>query len=1047
MILRFLLLVLVFQFNPSLFGYDNGLRVYFLQKLTNGTPGQTVVLQVLLNNQSHHSLILIDNLDLPPGWKALPVYQLYGHLSPNQSYTQTIVLQIPDDELDGDYRVRYTTWARNNINIQESDDTIVIVRTPAPEVCTEEVFFEIEDEELPLDNQPQPLFSVVCGKKMETSPGKILYISTCLHNETDLELCRTIQLQCPDGWQSIPSESIEAIAEPEATCVKIFAIKIPEGLFAGDYPLTFSLEGESEKHTVIVSVLPEVLFSAYFEGLQNCYPLGEPIELKLLCKNESNVSIRLNIKAKGDPLCQMIHTEEPFEIPPQETYEVILFVKPKFDTSLAKQFVLVEINNADTGERFYQNSLCLLMSQSGSNDEDLYNRIPCYARAIALGDNGDHVLAAEFAGGGLIDPERNRYLDFFFRIPTDSRNVIYSIDQRMYVGVWEDDWSVDLGDTVYVLSPLTQRSNYGRGGGFDISPYPWFYGAHYTQNTFNNDYNPKQSCAYVGYSPSNWADCELNYMHQDLQEYPTTNIVTISSDMQFPGNAITELELGKNFVSNKVKGDRAAFRFATRGRSENDCWYDIEKVYAGSAFYGYYQHLDLFATTVDFPLGNTTRGNLSYSRLKQNFDIPCSFTNNCLFDFDEDDGYPLKPRQRQFSGKVIYSFENGLSVSPNCLWLRAKDVGVGSEYNFNQQWAGVTCSLAKREFVFVTNCSFGRQKNYLTGHTTSFLQQYYLYLGKDFSEDIQGTLFYEGGNTNYYDAGPWRTSFGGSIRYRYGRGSFMELYLQRVNNTPDRFQLSQVTYNLNHNFKNLHSLQASVQYFHYKTHYRNDFLFMVSYTIPFTTAVGRRKDIGSLDGYVFDTYTNRPISNATVNCNGLRTVTSEEGRFAFRSLPTGEHLVKTEILPSNLICQNVGSDKVNVLGGKNNLVNIPVSGTCLIEGEILRYSFEDSLESLAAQFEGKSKPKLVEQGGARGIRVFISRDNGKEVYTALTDGRGRFCFPKLRPGNWEVWASTTFLPDLHYLEPEKQIVALEPGEKERLTFKIIPQAQQIQQLE
>jgi hypothetical protein len=641
-------------------------------------------------------------------------------------------------------------------------------------------------------------------------------------------------------------------------------------------------------------------------------------------------------------------------------------------------------------------------------------------------------LGAEFAGGGIIDPERNRWLDFFFRIPTESRNVIYSMDQRFYVGVGENDWKLDLGDTVYTLTPLTQRSFLGRGIGLDAFKDPWSFGAHFCQNIFNNDYNPRQTCLYIDYSPLPWIDLGLNYMHKELQETPTTNIVTLSSELQFPKEGLTEIEFGKNFVTSYSDHSTEAFRFASNGGYGKDSWYDIEKVYAGAEFFGYYQHIDLFSSTLDFPLRSCTRGTLSYTLLKQNFDL----------EYDSTNGYPLLPRQEQVNGTINHTFNSSTSLSINGLWLRAKDRGKRRQYHFNQLWGGFSLNVSKQKYLFVGNCSFGQQQNYLTGGSSTFLQQYNLFLSKDFYENITSTLFYEGGNTNYYDAEPWRSSVGGSIRFCYGRGSFMELYLQRVNHSPDRYQLNQVTYNLNHFFKNLHSLQASVQYFHYSSHYPSDFLFLVSYTIPFNVSVGRRKDIGILNGSLFDSCSQTPVANTWVTCHGLRSMTDEEGRFSFRSLPAGEHTIKAEMLPNHLISQQSNNQRIHVVGGKNNFFTYLLTPTCSLEGDLLLFVSNDSLDPFNEKLQGKTE--CFEQQGVKGVEIFIMRDGEEEIHSVLTDSKGHYCFSKLRPGNWVVWVPRDQIPNFHDLNFNDLIIEINPGEERKIDFQLKPQPRKIQ---
>jgi hypothetical protein len=178
-----------------------------------------------------------------------------------------------------------------------------------------------------------------------------------------------------------------AIAEPKSTSINIFGIKIPENALAQDYQVTLEVDGELDIHSIGVTVSSQMSFNAHFENLQECYLIGEPIRLKLICQNGGNTPLVLSINAKSDPLCQKLEICDPFEIQANEDYETTMIVEPKFDLKLDKQFILLEIKDVETGLKIFQHSLCLtLASNRRSAKEDLYLHIPCYARSFALGD-------------------------------------------------------------------------------------------------------------------------------------------------------------------------------------------------------------------------------------------------------------------------------------------------------------------------------------------------------------------------------------------------------------------------------------------------------------------------------------------------------------------------------------------------------------------------------------------------------------------------------------------------------------------------------------
>ena len=81
------------------------------------------------------------------------------------------------------------------------------------------------------------------------------------------------------------------------------------------------------------------------------------------------------------------------------------------------------------------------------------------------------------------------------------------------------------------------------------------------------------------------------------------------------------------------------------------------------------------------------------------------------------------------------------------------------------------------------------------------------------------------------------------------------------------------------------------------------------------------------------------------------------------------------------------------------------------------------------------------------IRVVIERDDGKEVYMCLTDQRGRFSFPKLRPGHWHIHIASDSLPSLHELDINNLVIEIKPEENRHVLFKVIPKSPSFQKLE
>lgn len=1039
---RLLLLLFIICFTQVV--ADEGVKVRFVKRVSTAFLKSEMTFQVYVTNQRPHSAVFVGHLNLPQGWKAVPANDILFHLMPNQTIVKTVIVKVPDYEQEGDFKIRYEVSSRNNPNDSDSDESLVIVKYTSFlmdqnfEAPLSEIEFKsiepIKIEEIVKENSNVSL-SITSDTNIVMEACETCFISCLIKNNSDHIIEDHLSIILPTGWQVVPHKQIKFKLLPQESTLEIFGIKIPESAFSEKYTLRAEIEKLKLKSMpVTVEIASKIKIKVEAENCSSYYLLNEPIDIDLAIFNEGNSLIDVRLEAIADPFCNLRYRQSNFSIEPQCKNICSLHIEPNLSISDTKQFILFKVIDNQTSELLFKDTLVLNFAEAISDDEESFSSIPAYFSIIALGDNSDQVMAVQIEGGGIINPDRDRYVDFIFRLPTKARNVIYGADQRLYFGMGEPGFELNLGDTVYSLSPLTQY-RYGRGGGFDLTKGRFSLGAHYTENTFNNDYNPKESCGYVGYQPNEKLYIEGNYLNRNIACEPTSNIVSISSEYQMSERIYSEFEIGNDFVANENKHDSFACRASIRGQIYNDTWFDFEKIHAGSSFYGYYNDVDTLSGTIDYPINCRMRGNISITDLRQNFKSCSKYSKSYSSESYDDKNSYLKQRQYQYNANVSYDFLNGGSFSLNGLLLRAWDRGYGGQYNFFQQWCGFTTTFPVKNGMVTGIVSFGQQNDFCKHRTQSFLQRYWWSYTREIKNNFFAYIFYEGGNTNYYDARPWRTSFGGSLGYRYSALGFAEIFLQRVQNRVDLYELNQVSFRLSHTFSNRHRLDVSAQYFHYQKHYPNDLLFLVSYTIPLSIPIRKQYEKGHVYGYMEDVGRGLPVREAMVNMGGKQCVTDATGRFAFQNMKKGTHDVKVEVLPKQLITKEFSNQTVNVMGGKNTKIIIPVISHGTITGNVLLYSNYDPMQ-MVIKGPDKSLDNPFKIEPMAEIRVVIDRNNGEEIFTAITNEKGVFHFPKLRPGLWNVHISSENLPSYYYFVEDTLVFNLEPEEDKKLSFEV-----------
>jgi hypothetical protein len=262
-----------------------------------------------------------------------------------------------------------------------------------------------------------------------------------------------------------------------------------------------------------------------------------------------------------------------------------------------------------------------------------------------------------------------------------------------------------------------------------------------------------------------------------------------------------------------------------------------------------------------------------------------------------------------------------------------------------------------------------------------------------------------------------------------------------VINKPDQYVFYQASFWLSHTFSNQSSLEISTQYLHYQQHYPNDFLFLISYTIPFGLPIARRTDIGNLTGSVFDIEKGGPIPEALVHIGENQSWTDAQGNFTFQNMRSGTHNVNVEILPKQLITENLLPQSITITGGRRTHVAIPVVSTCNITGEIIQYIPPEAIDRLIHQnLSMKTEP-------LKGMQITIQRNHGEEIYITTSNEKGVFRFSNLRPGTWSVHVSTDLLPESYFLQTNPITLHLIPQEKKELIFKVLPRISEIHPIE
>lgn len=265
---------------------------------------------------------------------------------------------------------------------------------------------------------------------------------------------------------------------------------------------------------------------------------------------------------------------------------------------------------------------------------------------------------------------------------------------------------------------------------------------------------------------------------------------------------------------------------------------------------------------------------------------------------------------------------------------------------------------------------------------------------------------------------------------------------------------------LSHRFRN----QSEIRLRGRHTSYKNSEMeyggaVKVEYTIPLGLPIAKKKNIGTVKGYVYDEESHLPIPDVILKMDNATALTNKKGRFSFASVKPGVHYLSVSAAAIGLdrITVQKTPIEVRIKGGKETWVEIGITRVASLAGQVALYRFENDYHNDSAgelhgnhhvigtgEYNGafhNGESKLHKAHGIKNILVELRNDS--EVMRRLTDSEGRFEFEEIRPGQWTLKIYKGNLPEYHFLEKDTFSIKLEPGERKELLAKALPKKRSI----
>jgi hypothetical protein len=540
----------------------------------------------------------------------------------------------------------------------------------------------------------------------------------------------------------------------------------------------------------------------------------------------------------------------------------------------------------------------------------------------------------------------------------------------------------------------------------------------------------------VGYVSKNFVYPDDQKREADNFEYKPDKMYTVRGNFKPLKNLPTTI--GAEYASGQ---EGRAYQVEIDGNHEKT-YYNLNMIKASPLFYGYYNNSNIMSGYFTRVLSEKMRFSMNYNKQESNPSY--------------NPYYHSAPTQKSYSAGVQYDFSPNTSLHLEQYNEDYQDVFSSTNYNYARNSSGARLSHVTGNMTYSLMTRLGNTVDNLAKGKYPF-SEYTLSTSYKPGKAGNVNLYVKHNNEGGFQGTPSRKiAYGLNSSLGLGENTNVRLNLARdtsrreipffdIGIYPDRW----VLYNrdlfdiqLTRRLGNGRAIILNGRRAAYRSNDDSEAInqndYMISYSFPFNIPIGRRKDIGFLQGRVFDVETEKGIEGAIVRVGDNVIVTGKDGNFNI-SLKPGDYKLSVDR-------QKLGLDRTTVAlmpvqlaiaGGLDKQVDIEVIRSGEINGRIMVYKFEQGLLSA-----GKD---LVESHPLTGGLLELT--DGNETRRATTDNNGVFSFKDLPPRNWKLKLYNEILPEYHYFEMNEKDFTVNKGDVVEFHLKALPRLRDIKMLE
>ena len=584
----------------------------------------------------------------------------------------------------------------------------------------------------------------------------------------------------------------------------------------------------------------------------------------------------------------------------------------------------------------------------------------------------------------------------------------------------------------------------------DLDVIPRGGGAHFLKSRWGYP-DKKEFGFYISQKIRSDLEVRLNMLQKERKAYGKKpdmedTLWTVSAEYRPWAHTLLELEYGLCDTDRvEALDDDKAYRIYLRGRMNGNIPYSIARIRAGTDFWGYYHDYDYTSATIGYPFSDRLQGNVSWYQYKDHLDLRRLEGTTQTYE---------ELLQVYFD----YELANGWYFTVGYDSFSMEDRLLPAEYDYCEDswWLRIGRTMDRYSYSF--EARYADQEDHFGGESGS-AWNYNVFISYQLTPDLYVSIYGGFGDNEVLAASylmrasdnrgislVWDVNPTLKLSFWYTRYSYERDY---ADNSEQYEFIAEQT------FKNENILRFRIQ----RNDYRGDMetSYSVSYVIPIDIKLAKKKNVGVLQGLVYETVDGekRGISQVVLKLEGETSVTDEKGMFLFPALLPGTYLLEVDRASvGNRVPDQRVPITVEIAGyGEITSMDIGITDGASLNGMVVLVDPDSGKESVSS-IEGEKgyvvgdtlkQDGTLEAGGLQSVLVEMA--NGDEVHRRLTDSWGRFLFEGLRPGKWVLKIYDINIPSSYRLEKPEQTLEIAPGDNLILEAKVLPRKRTIRFIE